>query len=88
MGSVLIRGKSPEGEDVMAKAARYRAQLTDSRKEIVIGAMIGAGYDVGTHGIKPPGKHGCKLPERKQGWRLILNSQNHAYEEREPSCDR
>lgn len=88
MSSVLIRGNSPEGEDVMAKAARYRAQLTDSRKKVVIGAMIGAGYDVGSHGIRPPGKHGCKLSERKEGRRLTLNSQNHAYEEREPSCDR
>ena len=57
MSSQIIRGNSPEGEDMMAKAARYRTQLTDSRKKVVTGAMIGAGYDVGTHGIRPPGKH-------------------------------
>jgi hypothetical protein len=57
MSSELIRGNSPEGEDPMAKAARYRAQLTDSRKKVVTGAMIGAGYEIGINGIRPPGKH-------------------------------
>ncbi|GAB7335214.1 hypothetical protein MBLNU13_g07634t1 [Cladosporium sp. NU13] len=56
MSSEIVRGKSPEGEDMMAKAARYRAQLTDSRKKVVTGAMIGAGYDLGSNGIRPPAK--------------------------------
>lgn len=65
MSSELIRGNTPEGENMMARAARYRAQLTGSRKKVVIGAMIGAGYDVGSQGIRPPGKHGCKLSDRR-----------------------
>jgi len=60
LSSELVRGSTPEGEDVKARAARYRAQLTGSQQKVVSVAMTGAGYDVETHGIRPP-RHGCKL---------------------------
>lgn len=59
--SELVRGNTPEGEDMKARAARYRAQLTGLQQKVVSVAMTGAGYDVETHGIRPPGRHGCKL---------------------------
>jgi hypothetical protein len=65
LSSELVRGSTPEGEDVKARAARYRAQLTGSQQKVVSVAMTGAGYDVETHGIRPPGRHGCKLFEMR-----------------------
>lgn len=61
MSSEIARGHTPEGEDPMARAARYRAQLTGSRQKVVREAMVDAGYDVDSHGIRPPGRHGCKF---------------------------
>lgn len=62
MSSELIRGHTPAGEDMMARAARYRAQLTESQKKVVSDAMVDAGYDVESHGIRPPpGRQGRKF---------------------------
>jgi hypothetical protein len=54
LNSDPVRGNTPEGEDMMSRAARYRAQLTGSCQKVVTDAMNGAGYDVETHGIRPP----------------------------------
>jgi hypothetical protein len=54
LNSDPVRGNTPEGEDMMSKAARFRAQLTGSCQKVVTDAMNGAGYDVETYGIRPP----------------------------------
>jgi hypothetical protein len=67
ISSDIIRGNTPEGEDRMTKAARYRAQLSVTHRKSVSDAMEEAGYDVQTHGIRPPGRQGCKLLGSKIG---------------------